>query len=556
MDAVAYLRVSRQTQETERQEKNLIQYAKDNEIEIVKVFQEKITGVSKASERQEYSAMLNYIEENQIKLILTTEISRFSRTKKDLGIMLEELIENKVDVVFKDNNAIHLLDKNGRRDITTGIIIDIIAAYAQQERETAIIRNKDGMQNKLSKGGAGYGKIKAFGYKSEKKILIVDEEEAQTVKLIFNKYLEGLGCKQIANHLNTLNIETKYNRIFNKEVKTRKGIIKDSTSFTWKDGTIYGILKNKLYIGERHVNDYDSGDKKTRKITNTNVYSVQPIISKEIFYKVEQQLYDNYNKRGNNNKYENILKDKITCECGRGYYMHKRADNKDSAYKCLSIRYNENCGNYSIGIDRLNNAVYFYLKNYVKYNNDETEKQVAEIKIKIENHKIIKESLINQIAQKNQQFEHILEVSLMKDNFQELITKTRIKFNGELMELNKKLDKISIDISENYELIKTMQTIKFDEIMRDVQTFKKYAGQTINELIIKKVPFHEVLKKIYPHKQDKLVHIDLSTIYNTQHTFIISQRTNIMLFILMDSFYDNPVPTTYLTVNIPKVVTI
>src|SRR3546814_18490661 len=59
-------------------------------------------------------------------------------------------------------------------------------------------------------------------------------------------------------------------------------------------------------------------------------------------------------------KYENILGGILICpKCGKNYYMHKREDNSDNAYKCISKRYKEFCGNPSINIDKLNKALYF-----------------------------------------------------------------------------------------------------------------------------------------------------------------------------------------------------
>lgn len=581
--AVAYLRVSRQSQETDRQESNLLQYAKDNNIEILPeaIFKDKITGISSAIERQQFSKMLEYISTNKIKLVLTTEISRISRDKRQIINICEDFIRDKIQVIFKDNGELKLLDDNGKRNWIAGIVIDILSSFAQMEREMTIERNKDGMQYSISNGGSGYGLYKPYGFKKteyliNKKIikkLEIDKDEEKTVKLIFSKYLEGLGTKQIANYLNHQNIEPRSRKIFpaDRQIKTRKGLMKPVRNIKWSDGTIYSILKNRLYIGERVLNDYEytnppdatgKRSKKDRKLINTNIYEIPAIIDKDTFEKVQRQLKENYNRSGNNTKYENILKDKIVCGiCKHNYFMHKRANNKDCAYKCSSIRYNNNCGNYSVNINRLNNAVYFYLNGYVKFNNKENSEYIDKLKVSGQHLIMAKESIIKSIEQKNVDFENIVIANLPNKNFQHIITKVSNELQDDINKLNEQL-KITInEIDENKELIKSLETIKFQDVVEDVKTFKKYASQVIDKIIVIKYQ-DDRLKAIYRNKQDKLIHCSLITINMTQHDFIISQRSNIMLMPLMESFYSKekdsmtPFNMTYIKTEFPIKFTI
>jgi len=273
MEAVAYLRISRPSGDTQRQERELQEYASRNDIIIVKTFAEQITGASQATEREQFNAMLKYIDEHQIELIVTTEISRFGRNKLDIIKTCEDFINKKIQVIFTANQNLKLLDDNKGKNWLAGLVIYILSSFAEIEKETTLSRYKSGMINSLKNGGTNYGLYKPYGYKKVEykdgnkitKRLEIDTEEKKTVELIFSKYLEGLGCKQIANHLNNLGTPTRTQKIFNpeREVKTRKGRTKPVKAVKWTDGTIYSILRNRIYIGERRLNEYTySKDKK------------------------------------------------------------------------------------------------------------------------------------------------------------------------------------------------------------------------------------------------------------------------------------------------------
>lgn len=582
--AVAYLRVSRATSDTQRQERELQDYAKRNDINLIKTFSEQITGASLAIEREQFNAMLKYIEKHKIDLILTTEISRFGRNKLDVIQQCEDFIKKKIQVIFTANNNLKLLNDKKEKDWLAGMIILILSSFAEIERETTLARNKSGMINSIKNGGSGYGLYKPYGYKKVEydignrtiKKLEVCEEEKKTVELIFDKYLQGLGCKQIANHLNNLGIKTRTQKIFNpdREIKTRKNRTKPVKAVKWTDGTVYSILRNRIYIGERRINEYSYNKdvdekgrryKKDRTIINTHVFEIDPIIDIDTFNKVQNKLTENYSKSGNHNKYENILKDKITCGiCKRNYWMHKRANNKDNAYKCISIRDNANCGNIAIGIDRLNNALYVLLNGYVKYDN-ENKKYIKKLKIKEQNLIIIRNNTLKEIEIKNKSFRNILELNIADDNFQKIITDQYNRLKDEIDELNKEYYKILQDIEDNKQLIKNLKNVKLSDIVQDATTFKKYVHRVIHKITVNRYNDRR-LKTIYTNKQDKTVHVTVTTIDKSEHTFILSQRTNIMLLVMMQSFYGErrdvmitertPFENTFLKIQLPKKITI
>ena len=66
-----------------------------------------------------------------------------------------------------------------------------------------------GLENAIKKGHWTGGKFMPLGYKRVEKKLVIDEEESEIVKDIFNLYLSGLGTKRIARELNKRKIPTR-----------------------------------------------------------------------------------------------------------------------------------------------------------------------------------------------------------------------------------------------------------------------------------------------------------------------------------------------------------
>ena len=115
-------------------------------------------------------------------------------------------------------------------DIFRGNTLNILITFAQFEREMIATRIKDKM-SATRKKGKWVGGVRPFGYIAFEKRLIVDENEAPTVRRIFNRYLEIQSPKQIAYELNQDGIKT-------------------GTGKEWNRAHIYRILNNYTYVGK------------------------------------------------------------------------------------------------------------------------------------------------------------------------------------------------------------------------------------------------------------------------------------------------------------------
>ena len=82
------------------------------------------------------------------------------------------------------------------------------------------------------------------------KKLVINEIEAETVRLIFDLYLKGLGVKKIANILNSNNTKTRTQISFNNKIYNKK-LNKKGEDSKWVDKTVDDILKNPMYKSKR-----------------------------------------------------------------------------------------------------------------------------------------------------------------------------------------------------------------------------------------------------------------------------------------------------------------
>jgi len=114
--------------------------------------------------------------------IITKEISRFSRNTLDSIKYTQELLQNGVGVFFQADNINTLLPDSELR-------LTIMSSIAQDEVRKISERVKFGFKRSIEKGVV-LGNSKIWGYKKDNGKLIIDKEQAEVVRLIFDLYEE------------------------------------------------------------------------------------------------------------------------------------------------------------------------------------------------------------------------------------------------------------------------------------------------------------------------------------------------------------------------------
>ena len=193
-----------------------------------------ITGTS-AKARVQFMKMIEDARRQKFDLILTREVSRFARNTVDT-LQYTRLLKSRGVEVFFINDNIRTFDGDGE------LRLSIMATLAQDESRKTSLRVKAGLKTAMEKGVL-FGTGNILGYDRVGRDLVINPEQAQTVRMIFDMYLAGQGYTEIARHLESLGRKTGVGRT------------------KWWPGAVGQILKNSFYCGrivynKEYVEDY------------------------------------------------------------------------------------------------------------------------------------------------------------------------------------------------------------------------------------------------------------------------------------------------------------
>lgn len=237
---------------------------------------EGISGTS-VNKRDKFIKMIDDAKKGMFNLILTKEISRFSRNTVDSIKYTQELLSYGVGVFFLNDN-INTFDSDSELRLT------IMSSIAQDEIRKLSERIRFGYKRSIEKGVVP-GNDNIYGYKKNKGKLEIVEEEAELIRLIFTEYSKGnMGTNKLGHYL--------YNE-FNIKSKTNKALA----------GTVLGrIIRNPKYKGyfcahKETTTDYHSKKRIRFKPDEWIVYkdneTCPPIVSEELWNKCNEILNKN-----------------------------------------------------------------------------------------------------------------------------------------------------------------------------------------------------------------------------------------------------------------------
>ena len=233
---------------------------------------EGISGTS-TLKRDSFNRMIADAKAGLFDLIITKEISRFSRSTLDSIHYTQELLNMGVGVYFQSDN-INTLDTDSEFRLV------VMAGVAQDEVRKLSERLKFGFRQSI-KNGRVLGNNRLYGYNKENCVLTINEEEAEVVRLIFDLYInQRMGMRKISQYLyNTKGITSNQGNAFNIT-------------------TIKNMILNPKYKGYYCANKTKSIDYKTKKSVKLDesewiVYkdeNIPAIVSEEIWDKANALL--------------------------------------------------------------------------------------------------------------------------------------------------------------------------------------------------------------------------------------------------------------------------
>lgn len=316
----AYIRVSSdkeaQLDSLENQEAYFIRkYAQETGCEFVGIYSD--VGISGTSEkRPAFQEMLNACMCGEIDLIHTKSISRFARNTVTVLEVSRQLKSLGIGIYFEEQD-INTMSAEGE------LMLTVLASFAQEESYNISENQKWAIQKKFARGDVMINTNRFLGYDKDKDgNLIINEKEAEIVRMIFRMYLGGDGTFRIAKKLNELGIPTV-------------------TGKQWHETTIRGMLKNEKYKGDCLLQKYyvpkvggatvaNDGKVKSYYITGNH----EAIIPKEEWDAVQRLRKERAEERNidtkNTQKFKNRypLSGKLICPyCGkhlRRLYAYKK----------------------------------------------------------------------------------------------------------------------------------------------------------------------------------------------------------------------------------------
>jgi DNA invertase Pin-like site-specific DNA recombinase len=171
MKAVIYARVSSvgDRQNTERQISDLKQYALYQNLEITRIFEEKISGAKKNVERPILLQAIDCCKQNGASILLVNELSRLGRNAFEVLATVKDLIDSGINL-YLQKEQLTLLDEEGKPTLFAPIMIATLSTCAQLERENIKFRLNSGRKLYIEHGGKlGHkiGSIKTIEQKKE-----------------------------------------------------------------------------------------------------------------------------------------------------------------------------------------------------------------------------------------------------------------------------------------------------------------------------------------------------------------------------------------------------
>lgn len=319
-----YTRVSTELQidgySLEAQKERLRSEAKHRKMQVCGEYSDEGKSGKNIAGRPEFKKMLNDIKsgKDDVDYVLVFKLSRFGRNAADTLNSLQFMEDYGVNLLCVEDG----IDSAGAAG---KLIISVLASVAEIERSNISEQTMAGRQQK-ARDGKWNGGFAPYGYKlvavegQKSKMLVINEDEAKLIKLIYEKYLSGMGVNAVAKWLN----DNGY----------RKTVRQNGTVPLISDHFVKGVLDNPVYAGKiaygRRRNEKVAGTRNEFHVVKQDKDSYklypgkhEPIIDEETWYKVQVKRMKNAFKREKTHSllHEHVLSGIVKCPvCGAPMY--------------------------------------------------------------------------------------------------------------------------------------------------------------------------------------------------------------------------------------------
>lgn len=501
-----------------------------NLVKPVKYYMDKgITGTS-TKKRKGFNQMMEDAENKEFDLIVTREVCRFARNTVDTLNCCRLLKDYAIEVYFHDDD-IWSLDEEGEYRLT------MMAANAQEESRRTSRRVRNGQEvSRLN--GVPYGNGNILGYdRVGRGEFVINEEQAKTVRTIFELYNSGVGMRSMQWELEA------------------RGCKRSSGLQTWTPSVISRILHNSFYCGiieynKSYVDSYlkqsrikNNGEKEVLKKIGTH----PAIISVEEFERTQEILSSR--GRGKNGRVVKQSKDiwckKLECSCGASFRKqkwHKTDNGIQCGYLCSKrlshgstetrrkkeLDTSDCCDTKQVAdykLDMMANYILKQLKldkdSIIKIAMDILRSSVEKQDTNYDNSRI--SALESEVEKKKKMLSKLIDTWLEIELEPELFTQKKNEINKEIEELNKHIEEIG----------KPVKTINVTDRLNELKSLldRMIAFESINDTekiidaVVEKVVVDNNGFKWYLRNGGEIVKLNVNGSRNKPNLYVFDSDT-------------------------------
>lgn len=324
-----YTRVSTSMQvdgfSLDAQREKLLRYAEYQNMVIAGEYSDAGKSGKNTAGRPDFLRMLTDIEngKDNIDYVLVFKLSRFGRNAADVLSSLQTMQDFGVNLICVEDGIDSSKD-SGK------LMISVLSAVAEIERENILVQTMEGRKQK-AREGKWNGGFAPYGYKLEKGELLIAEDEVEVIRIIFDKYIHtNMGSTAIAEYLN---------QRFEKKVRQNGSLNQFSSNF------IRQVLDNPIYCGKlaygRHKTEKISGTRNQYHIVKQSEFPIydgahEGIVSVEDWEAAQRKRRSTGGKweKVYNLSRENLMSGLLRCPiCGAGMYGNvNRKKKKDGTF--------------------------------------------------------------------------------------------------------------------------------------------------------------------------------------------------------------------------------
>ena len=432
--------------------------------------------------REGFMKMMQDATNNKFDMIITKSISRFGRNIFDTLKYVRLLKEKGITIYFEEEH-INTLELSGE------IMLTVMSAMAQQESENISSHVKLGLQMKLKRGELiGYNGCLGYVYDKESKQILVNYEEAEIVRYIFERYCQGVGCTTIAKELTSM----KYTTPTGKK--------------KWHESTIRGILKNEKYKGDvLQGKTYTTDPISHRRVVNMgeeNMYYMQehhePIISERMFNQVQKILQKRGGVRGSGRRKGNFSRkypfsSRLYCGfCGSFLTRrnwHSETKNSITVWHCMEFvkHGKENCPHCKAIKETIIEEAFTQSYKLLCDSNKEliqTFLNEMEVMIQEESNECSIKRLEEQKQILKEKIDKLIDLNLNGTISTETLQEKKAKLQNKINKLTKEQEHLQLEIEDSMSLNQGLN--KFKTLFKDNEIMPNF-DKDVFELIIEKV---------------------------------------------------------------------